>query len=368
MLNIGLSSWGHLGNKLHAKDDPTGTSTYMMWVIDALKKVDPTNKIYWLQKDRDLKGYLEYGFNAYFGNFLSDKRRSSYDSLIHTHFDILQKNFPNLDILILEWRMPISGRNCINGQIDDEIIKQVPNDDLYIQKLLLEHYSNTDTKIVILDLDMMCPNDIKTNARYKVLRLGVPGPNTFHLPVDWQDVFSCRADNEKQLDMDYLITYIGNNYDRDNDVTKWIHPISEKFPSGVHFYGNWTKYPDKFELIKNRWPYINYHDRITPMEFGDIYGKTYAVPLLAKNLYKQNGFMTHRFIECMMFGSLPLGLEDFKDIDTYLPKDLILSGDTGILPEILENISHNRNKLYGEIVDMNIDSFSYPQFLKAVLE
>ena len=68
-----------------------------------------------------------------------------------------------------------------------------------------------------------------------------------------------------------------------------------------------------------------------------------GVPLLARDDYKQNGFMTFRYVQSILFGSLPIGFSDFNNIEKFLPNQLIAkSNDISSLQNII-NYLRNKN-------------------------
>jgi len=327
---IGLSFWGYLGDNV--ADSPSGANFYLPSAIKELNKRG--YKIYSLQEDRD--GKLNEPIK--YENFMIKDRIDSYNLL-----NFVEGNdFPELDILYIEWRWPIEGRNTIN-----DIDKPSFTPDLIRQQEILDHYMNTNTKIVIWDQDYKITEvdeeKLMQNSNVKIVETSViprkilMERHRINVPFD----FDVMSDIGLNPVLSKNIIYIGNNYEREDIIDKYMYPISEKFPGIVKFYGNWRKYPAEFERVSNKWPNIDYKDRITKADFEAVYRDSLCVPLLAKNDYLKNGFMTARLLESLYFGSLPIGFREFNGIDFYLLDELIVDSPEDFIKkyEELANLS-----------------------------
>lgn len=122
---------------------------------------------------------------------------------------------------------------------------------------------------------------------------------------------------------------------RQDDIRLNISKYADYHYNMVHFYGNWLR-QDK-QQFRQKYPTIIYHDRIGIGQFNDAMSDSIGVPLLARNDYKENGFMTFRFVQSILFGSIPIGFSDFNHIDKYLPNELIaISGQRQSLQKIIQ--------------------------------
>lgn len=346
-MRIGYSFWGFLGDiKLdehgHNISSPDGNSTYCWSIIWELQRRGHT--VYAMQKDRDTPAWKRYG-SRIFASFSSDKREQAYLDMIKG------KKYPKLDVLLLEWRFIIPGRNDqfnptnmkFNGPCEPDLHRQLE---------LLRYYSEKDTKIIIWDLDhkltkedefMWTPHKIfETSVIPRKLykertRVEIP----FHIPDLNQ--FQTLPQNTK-----YKLVYIGSRYERDDIITEWIKPVSDVFPEEVIFYGNWSK---TLEDCKKKWPNISYNDRCTVLDFRHIYSEACACPLLAKKSYFETGFITARLWESLLFGTIPIGLKAFRGINRYCT----VVADVNNIIDVVHNLSNfdliKRDKLRKENIE-----------------
>jgi hypothetical protein len=145
-------------------------------------------------------------------------------------------------------------------------------------------------------------------------------------------------------DLNKIFSYVGNEYKKMIDISKKIGPVSEKYKGLVHFYGNWTR--DDKKPFRDCYPYIVYHDRIGIGEFKDAMFDSLFVPLLATETYRKRGSMTYRIAEALMFGSIPLGFSDFKDIEKFLPEILIID---------MNNFEKSINKTIDKFLEFSLE-------------
>jgi hypothetical protein len=167
--------------------------------------------------------------------------------------------------------------------------------------------------------------------------------------------------NKYEYTINKQLVYIGNQYERDDIIDKYIKDFSNNNPYTVRFYGNWKKYPDKFQENLKKWPFIQYYDRVSLIDFKGIYNDAVACPLIAKKEYLESGFMTARLIECLYFGTIPIGLSEFYGIEEYLPYYLIINEKNNI-QDIVDFVSRfDRNKIALEVANklkfMDISNF-----------
>lgn len=310
-MKIGYSFWGFLGdNKIKDGKEvstPDGNAFYSWSIINAL--VDRGHKVYRMMPDRDKEAVEMFGVDN-FKAFAKDKRYRAYKSLID--------EIPNdLDVLLLEWRFPIPGRNC-------EIEKDNPayQPDLDIQNMLLEKYGNTKTKIIIFDLDykLTLEDELKVMPHAVIETSLLPKQRysrryPVFIPFDFEVINEMpieRAVKEK------AITYVGNRYERDNMIDKYLAPLQGKI--SIQLYGNWLEASRDSD---KKWPGFKFNPRISMKDFRSALGDAGVVPLLAKDEYLKHGFMTARIIEAVFFGAVPVSFEEFHGIDVFLPDYLI---------------------------------------------
>lgn len=333
-MRLGYSWWGFLGDRKedangNALSTPDGNATYSWSIIYEAQRRGWS--VYAMQENRDYQAWLRYG-SELFSSFSKEKRTSAYTNLINTNGIVL----PDLDVLLLEWRFEIPGRNVpdSNGKIVDY------QPDFKRQSQLLGHYLGTKTKIIIWDLDHKfdLADEIKINP-----------DAVFETSVEPCNFFIKRTRVEPPILVDDLLqyetlpsnasrklVYIGSRYERDDVITQYIKPTSEQWPGHVEFWGNWLKTVD--ECIK-LWPCVSYYDRITVCDFRRVYGEAVACPLLAKRSYLKTGFITPRPWEALMFGTIPIGLEEAKGINDYVIFSAYSGQNMAAIAEYLSKLS-----------------------------
>lgn len=333
-MRIGYSYWGFLGDNKLDKDlnnvsAPDGNATYSWALIH--EAIARGHDVYQMQEDRDYFGYDKYG-PANFCTFSASKRYYAWLDLRKTD----SEPFPELDVLLLEWRFPIDGRNVDvmygvfdNGEQVYSYDKLRHQPDFYRQLDLLRHYSGTKTKIIVWDLDHKLETRSEEDWNFDAIfetsvqpkhqfikRTSVEFPT---IVADMLEYTTLSSREEKKL------VYVGSRYERDDVITEWINPTANAFPGQVQFYGNWLKSVDQ---CRELWPHVKYMDRITTNGFREAYGRAVACPLLAKRSYLKTGFITPRPYEALIFGTLPVGLKGHLGIEKYvLPEHIAESGE-----------------------------------------
>jgi hypothetical protein len=368
-MRIGYSFWGFLGDykedsQGNALSTPDGNAAYGGYLIDAMMKAG--HDVIFLQQDRDWPAFQKRG-KYDFSAFSQDIRFNAY---ARSYRDL---GFPDLDVLLLEWRFPIPGRNT-----PDMEGKPGYQPDLQRQLDLLRHYKGLNTKIIIWDLDYKLSKEdetqimphavLETAARPKVVvsnnDFGQPIYFGRHLRVeppvavsDLQQHKMIEADRKRKL------VYVGSRYERDDVIEEWIKPVSDAYPGEVEFWGNWTAEYNHAE-VKAKWPNIKYCERITMKDFSKVYSTAVAVPLLAKKEYLANGFITPRIWEAVIFGTLPVGLSNHNGIEEYLPADLVARNPEDLTRLVkllsictLEERSQLRNAVVARIEFMDASNF-----------
>ena len=111
------------------------------------------------------------------------------------------------------------------------------------------------------------------------------------------------------------IVYVGNRYERDWCIDKYIPQDME----GVKVYGNWT---ESGRDSKERWPNIEFGDRLQTADMPAVYNSYIATILLAKEEYCKYSFMTARLLEAVFYGTIPFFISEFGEstIEEYAGK------------------------------------------------
>ena len=292
------SFWGYLSNR-YGISAPDGNASYSPWIINSF--LDHGYEVFGGPIDRDKPVVEKYGLDKAFSTFMPEARKRAYTNMKFTNLNDL----PDLDLLLIEWRF-----ETIYNVLDKDDPAYCP--DLDIQKALMDRYYGK-TKIVVLDTDThFTDEDRKKYPDVKVIK---QEEVSLGAPIE-------ALKPELTSDLNKIFSYVGNEYKKMIDISKKIDFVSNKYRGLVHFYGNWTR-EDK-RPFREAYPNIVYHDRIGIGEFKEAMQDSLFVPLLATETYRKEGSMTFRLAESLMFGSIPIGFSDFKDIDKFLPEFLIV--------------------------------------------
>ena len=363
-MRIGYSFWGFLGDyKEDAKGNvlstPDGNAAYGGYLIDAMQRAG--HDVLLMQEDRDWPAFQRHG-RGDFGSFSTSRRFRAYLGSVPSHIGL-----PKLDVLFLEWRFPIPGRNT-------EADRGSPGyqRDLERQSELLGYYSTTGARIIVWDMDYkLTPDDERRLASIGVRTILETSVSPKQVIIPRARVEPpCRAEDlllwpTANCDVGRKLVYVGSRYERDDVIDEWIRPVSDRFPGQVHFYGNWER---TLEDCQSRWPGVSFHGRISMKDFGDAYSTAVAVPLLAKKEYLEHGFITPRIWEAIIFGSIPVGLGSHKGIEQYLPSDLIARtpSELGSVVSMLAACTTDERNKYRTMVAERIGFMDVSNFVRTI--
>jgi hypothetical protein len=351
-MRLGYSYWGFLGdNKIEGGipiSAPDGNPTYSWSIVhEALKR---GWKVWSMQKDRDMEAMVSIGRDN-FQAFSQVKRFNAYAGMYRTFGEEL----PELDVLLLEWRFPIPGRNTPE-------VKGRPGyqPDLERQLQLLEYYRAKGTKVIFWDLDhklSAADEDYwQPHAIFEPSAKPFVGPTGDRVRTDFPFVvedllqFPTLSANPNRK-----LVYIGSRYERDDVITEWVKPASDKWPGQVEFWGNWLKTIDS---CKKLWPNVSYNDRITAKDFRRVYAEAVCVPLLGKKSFLENGLVTLRPMEALLFGTIPIGLRSHVGIERYVQPGLV-AGDGQDMIEVVETLAGMPLKERDRIRRENVEQLSF---------
>jgi hypothetical protein len=298
-MKIGYSHWGFLGPGI--TDTPDGGRSHRRPLIDAL--LARGHEVVFLQQHRDL---IEAGDD------LGGRYR----------FD--PTGFPDIDVLVCEWRWPIPNRSTTAcGTIGHTC-------DLHRQDELFAHYiGGRRAPMVLWDKDRRLaeaaplriePGVIVCEAALKP----TSGARTLMFPVD--DDWIARADPEKlaALNRPLTLTYIGNQYDRDEAFNVFFAPAAAAATHVVA--GKW--------LDTSAWPQLNFAGRIPFTGVEELYRSGLATVLLLPDRYAAAGQMTQRIFEAVLAGCLPLAPSTILCVEEFVPSDLIVDDGTAVLDRL----------------------------------
>lgn len=317
--------WGYLSNRYEISA-PDGNASYSPWIINSF--IDHGYDVFAGPIDRDKPIIDKYGLEKSFSTFMTEDRIKAYTNLQFVDLE----NLPEIDILLLEWRFPTA-----YNTIEEENWSFCP--DLKIQNKLLDHYYGK-VKIVVLDLDLNF--SLSDKIKYPDIRRISQEDISLGAPIE-------SLLPEMSIDTAKIFSFVGNEYKKMIDISRKIDYVSNKYKGLVHFYGNWTREDKK--PFRDAYPNIVYHGRIGIGEFSEAMSDSLVVPILGTEAYRKRGFMTYRIAESLMFGSIPLGFSDFKNIREFLPEELIVDMNEYEI-DIERKISYLLNQTYEQRVEL----------------
>lgn len=213
--------------------------------------------------------------------------------------------FPDLDLLYCEWRWP-TWKNTGPNPSESDYSRQVA---------LLDHYHKIGTPIVIHDGDLKLtgeeeqrwPNAIVTDpcidSRFITReRIFVPWVSTLKRVCD-------------PCEYSYNYTYVGNNYERDQQFsTYYAGPSSDLRSRGIQtlVYGNWLqRSPERKDprTTVSSYPSVSFGGRISYKDIFPALASSIAVTHITKDEYASTGNITLRFYEAIQ-SSVPALIPD----------------------------------------------------------
>ncbi|MFF9016645.1 hypothetical protein ACF09C_27200 [Streptomyces sp. NPDC014870] len=301
-MKIGYSFWGFLGNGI--TDTPDGGRSHRRPLVDAL--LGRSHEIVFLQANRDL---IEADDDL--GN----------DYTFHS-------GTPDIDVLFLEWRWAIDGRNTTPCRTTGHTC------DLHRQAELVTRYTvRRKTPTVIWDKDRQLRTDsvwrrVPQAAVCEAALEPTPGAHRLLFPVD--DRLLAEADPVALASKprDLALGYIGNQYNRDEHFDRFFAPAAARFEHLVG--GKWTK--------TSRWPHVRFLGRLPFEAVHAVYSRSLATILMLPERYAAVGQMTQRIFEAVLAGCLPLAPADIRHVDQFVPADLIVRSGQ----EVIERLSYLR--------------------------
>ncbi|MGF0174287.1 glycosyltransferase family protein [Streptomyces sp. Marseille-Q5077] len=301
-MKIGYSFWGFLGNGV--TDTPDGGRSHRRPFIDAL--LDRGHDIVFLQADRD--------------------RLEACDDLGSKY--IFDGGFPNVDVLFLEWRWAIPGRNTTTCGTEGHTC------DLHRQAQLINHYTvRHQTPTVIWDKDrtLRAESVWRTTSHTRVCEAALApthGAHSLLFPVAENLLTQADPVALAAQRRDLVLGYVGNQYDRDEPFDRFFAPAAARVAHLVA--GKWTE--------TNRWPHVHFLGRIPFEAAAGVYGKSLATVLMLPERYAAVGQMTQRIFEAVLAGCLPLAPADIRYVNRFVPDELVVRSGR----DVIERLSHLR--------------------------
>lgn len=293
-MRIGYSFWGFLGEGI--VDTPDGGRGHRRnWLRELSRR---GHALTLLQKNRDL---LEASDNS-----------------PEQEFEWASTDLPQIDLLFLEWRWPIAGRNIGTDCGDPK-----HTCDLHRQQALLDHYTyNLRTPTLIWDKDLRIEPNAEIRDLYNVrvaetawfpradaIRLQIPVcPDALD---DARTEFSTGSPNERSLSL----VYVGNQYERDARFNEFFATpaIDERRHAVI---GKWTD--------TTGWPWVRFLGRQSFSASMAAYRDARATVALLPPKYEVVGQTVQRIAEAVTRGCVALVPNTVQGAAQCTPPELIV--------------------------------------------
>lgn len=332
-MKVGYSYWGFLGDYKFDDDNdlvstPDGNAFYSSSIINSLQEAG--YEVIQVMPDRDMPGYdsmRDFLFSSWgtmmrsiayrkmVRNYVKKQPNwtiSDYFNCIERFWDV--SGLQDVKFILHEYRFCIEGRNDTASFMHGEYGFQP---DYMIQLALFNYCIKHEVFVYIFDLDYKLDEAIldkwKANGlKFKVIELGnkwaCRGDEALRvqIPFSW-DVMLAEADINSVFSKTKSICYVGNRYERDETVYKYLDPIGN-----VDVYGKWLYGDVDFSGLV-------FHGRVHVPQMKEAYRTHMATLLMAKQEYYEHEFMTARILEAVFYGCIPFFAEEYGDnvITTY---------------------------------------------------
>lgn len=328
---VGYSYWGFLGDYKFDEDKdlvstPDGNAFYSSSIIHSLQQAG--YEVIQVMPDRDMPGYDSMR-DFLFSSWGTKMRSVAYRKMTHNYvkkqpnwsmsdyFDWLERfwdvsGLKDAKFVLHEYRFCIEGRNDTASFLHGEYGFQP---DYVIQLALFNYCIKNGVFVYIFDLDYKLDeatlDKLKAKGlKFKVIELGnkwaCRGDEALRvqIPFDW-DVMLAEADIISVFSKTKSICYVGNRYERDETVYKYLDPIGN-----VDVYGKWLLGDVDFSGLV-------FHGRVHVPQMKEAYRTHMATLLMAKQEYYEHEFMTARILEAVFYGCIPFFAEEYGDNVIY---------------------------------------------------
>ncbi|WP_205752500.1 hypothetical protein [Cryptosporangium phraense] len=285
---LGYSFWGFLGSGV--VDTPDGGRSHRRALIDGLR--ERGHRVVFLQANRDRD---------------------------EAHLDLTpiydwDAGYPDIDVLFLEWRWPIPGRNTTTCGTPGHTC------DLHRQQQLLDVYSARGVPVLLWDKDRQLPAEhpIRRAPAVAVCEPALhpaPGAVSLLFPVADEALDGADPVTLTKLRRDLPLVYIGNQYDRDEAFDRHFAPAARRHTHLIA--GKWPR--------SSQWSDLNFAGRIAFDAVDRLYRRSVATVLLLPDRYASVGHMTQRLFEAVLAGCLPLTPATIREASRFTPRQLHIS-------------------------------------------
>lgn len=324
-MNIGYSFWGFLGDGI--VDTPDGGRGHRRNWLRELSRRGHTLVL--LQKNRD--------------------RLEAADNSMDAEFRWASDDFPPIDLLFLEWRWPIPGRN-----VGTECGDPSHTCDLHRQQALLAHYTfglRTPTLIWDKDLRVDQNSEIRLHSNIRIAETAWfprPGSIRLQIPVLAEALDMARAEFSlgSPTDRELSLIYVGNQYERDERFNEYFAvPATHDYRHAV--IGKWT--------ATSAWPWVRFLGRQSFSDSMAAYRNARATIALLPQRYEAVGQTVQRIAEAVTRGCVVFVPATVHGAELCTPRELIVCSGAEVRSRLsdIENLSPaSYADLRGRSIDM----------------
>lgn len=313
-MKIGFSFWGFLTplEKNSYVNTPDGERGNRVDFVDEM--LSRGHSVVRLQKQRD---------DAPYPNVMTD-----------------DKGFPDVDVAYFEWRWP-TWKNTGPSPSEPDYSRQCE---------LLDHYHKKGVPIIIHDGDLKMTPEEELQWPNAILSDACVNPRVqtrSRLTVPWCNYMKRYFEPAVGS---YSYTYVGNNYERDVQFTKYYaDPSGDLRRLGIQttVYGNWLQRSperkDPSELISS-FPHIAFGGRLSYKDIFPAFNNSIAVTHITKDDYIPYGNITGRFFEAIKSG-----------VPALIPDEYFHARPVGLGGELLVKSPEDVVKKVKWLFDMPLD-------------
>lgn len=304
-MRVGISYWGFLESFENCKvsNTPDGHRFGRPILVDALSNAG--HDVFALQHRREEKPYEE----VFFYN---------------------DRGFPEIDVLLLEWRWA-TYKNSGPDATEPDLIRQ---------HALLEHYHG-NVPVVIWDCDHKITAE--DEKRWPQAIIADPSVEPKFLTrkrhrlmfwTDWRKLFNAAP-------YSYEYGYIGNNYERDDQFERFYgHPSKYLREIGVQttVHGNWLqRSPERVDpsVLVSKNPHIAFGQRLGFRDSMERLNSFLVTTHISKPDYSKCGFVSPRFLENLATSTPALVPKDLLHCE-YLGKRWVVEDASDVIRKVLE--------------------------------
>lgn len=281
--------------------------------------------------------FLKSLVGAWFHIIMLQKNRDLYEANenINLKWITFNNGFPEIDILFLEYRWPITGRNTNLGATSSSY---TPDYDRQME--LINFYSAKNIPIFLWDKDQKLTESdpVKTLVHY-ILEPSI-NPNDrnipFLFPFDTKTFSRQSIYNYEKASRSKNMIYIGNQYERDEEFKKYFSDIVFYEIEKSDVYWNRTKYPERLQENIIKFPGVNFFDRVWFSEVSKIYQRYFSTVLIAPERYYKTGQFTQRLFESIGNGCIPLCPSYYSSSRNVVIPKFVVDGTKNVAAKLME--------------------------------